>query len=126
MSVWQWSWWLKVGDDLRMLVTEYWCGWHLLNVGARHLCIKIVDVGDRNDSNLDHHPKAFTKTFCRKHLSPTSMKPSWESVSKKYATRYRSNFENDEMLKSEISKMKKRWLISSRLAFQILVPIKMI
>jgi len=72
MPGWQWSWWLKVGDDFGMLVTEYWCGWHILNGGARHLCIKIVDVGDRNDSNLNQHPKIFTITFhvakiCHQH-----------------------------------------------------------
>jgi len=32
---WKWCWWLKVGDDLKTLVTEFRCCWHLLNVCGR-------------------------------------------------------------------------------------------
>ena len=37
MSV-TYSWWLTVGDNFRMLVTELRSWWHLLDVGARRLC----------------------------------------------------------------------------------------
>ena len=32
--------WLNVGDNLLMLVTEYRCWWHLLNIAAKRQCPK--------------------------------------------------------------------------------------
>ena len=43
---WRWCWWLIVGNDLWMSVTEFRCWWQLLNVSARH-----VDIGDQNGHN---------------------------------------------------------------------------
>ena len=58
---------------LGMLMTEFRCWWHLLNVGAQRQCKKIVDVGDRNGQNLNHYLKVH-RTF--------KMFAAWSSRSK--------------------------------------------
>ena len=65
MLVISWYWWLKVGDDLWMLATEFRC-WY------RTLMWK-MDVGDQN--GLHRHQQLFvvTDTFRLQHPSPTSM-----------------------------------------------------
>ena len=70
---WHRDWWLKVGNDFRMSVTEFRCWWYILNVGAGRQCKKTVDAGDPNGHNRHKHLKVVTKTFRLQHPSPTSM-----------------------------------------------------
>ena len=62
-----WYWTLKVGYDLSMLMTEFRCWWHLLNVGARRQCIKKVDIGDKNHifwrNSQNRHQHISSTTF---------------------------------------------------------------
>ena len=71
-------WWLHkwfrcwgqvdVGDFLLMKifeVTEFRYWWHLLDVGARRLCLKMEDVGDGNGQNRHQYLKG-----CLQHISP--------------------------------------------------------
>ena len=78
-------WWLKVGDNFRMLMTDSRSWWHLLKVCARCLCKMIVDVGDRNGQNRHQYLIVITNTFPLQHPSPTSMWPSVESLSESYS-----------------------------------------
>ena len=58
-----------------MLVTEFRYWWHLLNVGVRRFCNKIMNVGDQNGQKRHQHLIFDTITFCLQHPSPKSVKP---------------------------------------------------
>ena len=57
--------------DIAMLVTEFWCWWHLLNVGARKLMFKYS--GWPKWAKRHQHLIVVTNTFRLKHMSLTSM-----------------------------------------------------
>ena len=71
----EWYGWLNVGDNLSMLVTEYRCWWHILNVASKRQCLKKLDVGDKNGRNRRQHVEVATNTLRVKQPSPTSILP---------------------------------------------------
>ena len=74
------SWRLKVGDDLKILVTIKGCWWQLLNVGAALRCVKIVNIGYQNGQNRQQHLKIVINAFRLQHLSPTSILKFWHDL----------------------------------------------
>ena len=61
-----WYGYIDLGDHSWMLVTEFRYWWHLLDVSAWRLCLKIEDVGDKNGQNRHQHLKVVTNTFVTK------------------------------------------------------------
>ena len=59
-----------------MLVTEFRYWWHLLNVGVRLFCKKIMNVDDQNGQKRHQHIIFVTVTFCLQHPSPKFVKPN--------------------------------------------------
>ena len=57
-----------------MLVTEFWCCWHLLNICERRMFKKTTDVGDQNRQNRHQHVKVVTNTVRLQHPSVSAFK----------------------------------------------------
>ena len=72
-SGWQWCWWLKVADDLWILMTKFRCWWHFLNVESTLLMPDANVKRYWGPKWLKLHLKVVTNTFCLQHPSPTLM-----------------------------------------------------
>ena len=88
---WQWGWWhLYVFDDLWMLVTEFRYWWHPLNVGTRHQCKKIVDIGDQNSQNYHQKMNPSLTLMRRRQNTRFSCRKFPENLPRYYSRKFSS------------------------------------